>query len=334
MSLMADLKSLSDNASINEYSIGLPFFKSLQKNRSLFNNYSPITLYRAYIMEYIILLWDNTYYLLINNGARSTKLRGISDNLLGQNFINSSGYVQLVKLQDFLEHNYFDRYSLIRYLTQAWSNYLFNKEERYRYIHLDRIYSSKVKQQYLELSQGLVDDTIKEDNLSFANDPVTIALLNYYYYLDEFRYNKIVDSFELSLFTSLDDKLADKYGTIKNTEDKALIMGFINAVGIQRESFTTSYGNNLLLNQNIMTFEDIDLQCKADRYLANGNKFETDLPITITLSLSRLGLYKKLLNTICSKQLGCRPLDKEELKKYKQLGLQIDTINSIRLESM
>lgn len=332
MNLSSEINALNSN--ITADNIGLGFFESLKKSKPIFHAYSAVTLYRAYIMEYIILLWDNTYSLLINNTARSLKLREIgTDNLLGKEFINSTGYRRLVELQYFLEHNYFNRYSLIRYLTQAWANYLFNKQEHYPFIPLGRIYSDKVKHQYLELSKGLADKTVYQDNLSFTDDPLTIALLNYYYYLDTDKSPQLVKSFELSLKTSLDESVAAGYRKVLNTKDSTLIMHYINSVGLQRESFTASYGDTLLLNKDIMMFSDISLQERANNYLASGGYEQTSIPVTITLSISRLSFYSKLLNVICKKQLNCNPMSSKEVAIYRKLGFKVSNTSRVDVGS-
>lgn len=335
MSIYKDFANLSKYTKVEENNIGLNFFENLKKSKPIFYKYSAQTLYRAYLMEYIIILWDNDYYILINHVNNShaefkTKLRGISEDLLSSSFLNSTGYRKLVELQYFLENNYFERYSLIRYLTQAWSNYLYNKQYHYRYIPLNRIYSDKVKKQYLELSQGLADKTVYSDNLSFTDDPVTIALLNYYYYLDRDNYSNLVNSFEASLKTALDDKLVNNYKKIKATKDKGLIMHYINSVGIQRESFTASYGDTLILNQDIMNFKDTDLQCSAFDYIATGNS-NCSIPVIINLALSKAGLYHKLFRAFCTKSLECKPLNINQLNKYKQLGFTVDKINRVHV---
>lgn len=334
MNLHNDIVSLRESTTVNENNIGLAFFENLKKTKPIFYKYQAETLYRAYLMEYIILLWDNAYYLLINNSNRSIKLRGISNDLLGTDFLNSTGYRKLVETEDFLEHNYFSRYSLIRYLTQAWTNYLYNKQEHYRYIPLNRIYGDKVKSQYLELSQGLADYTVFEDNLSFTDDPATIAILNYYYFLDNDMSADLIKSFEVSLSTSLNEDVERGYKKVKATKDKALIMHYINAVGIQEESFTASYGDNLVLNRDVMHFNNSSLQELANNYLANGNENSIcSVPVTLTISISRFGLYYKLLGIISRKLLGCSPLIKRQLNKYKELGFTVSNINKVYVGS-
>ncbi|QHJ85486.1 MAG: hypothetical protein [Bacteriophage sp.] len=318
---------------MNEQNIGLAYFEKLKMAKPIFRSYKPETLYRAYIMEYIILLWDNAYYFAINTVTNRTKVRGINEELLGKEFIDSVGYAKLVALQDYLENTYFTRYSLIRYLTQAWSNYLFNKYERYRYIPLNRIYSDKVKAQYYELSKGLFDKTVRYDNLSFTTDPVTIALLNYYYYLDESKYADMVQSFELSLTTAYDDKLESQYNKVKETNNKAMIINFINAVGLNRDVFTASYGDTLILNNEIMTFNGNDiLQQQANNYLASGGHARTDLITNLTLALSNFGTYDKLLRVLCKNRLECSPLTDANIKNYRELGFNISNIKSLNLD--
>lgn len=332
MNLHSEINALNKTITVNN--IGLGFFESLKKSKPIFNTYSAVTLYRAYIMEYIILLWDNTYALLINNTTRSLKLREIGSNkLLGKEFINSTGYRRLVELQYFLENNYFERYSLIRYLTQAWANYLFNKQEHYPFIPLSRIYSDKVKRQYLELSKGLADKTVYQDNLSFTDDPLTIALLNYYYYLDTDKSSQLISSFEKALSTSLDASIAQGYHKISNTNDKTLKMHYINSVGLQKDSFTASYGNTLLLNKDIMSFSNIGLQEQANNYLANGDYEQCSIPITITLAISRLDFYNKLLTVICKKQLNCNPMSNDKVVEYRKLGFRVENTNRVDIGS-
>lgn len=330
MNLHQDIVLLNEATAINENNIGLAFFENLKETKPIFYRYQAKTLYRAYIMEYLILLWDNAYYLLINTSKQSARLRGISEDLLGGDFLNSTGYRKLVEVEDFLEHNYFSRYALIRYLTQAWTNYLYNKQEHYRYIPLNRIYNKKVRQQYLELSKGLADHTVLEDNLSFTDDPATIAILNYYYFLDDDKSGALIKSFELSLSTSLSEEIEQGYQKVKATDNKSLLMHYINAVGIQEESFTASYGDNLILNRDVMQFKDSYLQEQANNYLANGNSKEIcSVPVTLTISISRFGLYYKLLGIICKKLLGCSPLTIKQLNKYKQLGFRVNSFNKV-----
>lgn len=324
MSLYNDLAILNTDVKINEKTIGLALFENLRSN-PIFNNYQATTLYRAYIMEYVILLWDNAYTLLINKNTSNLKLKGITESLLGSDFIHSSGYKKLIELELFLENNYFDRYALNRYLTQAFSNYLFNKQEHYTHISLDRIYSNKIRKQYLEISQGLADKTVYKDNLSFTEDPVTMALINYYYYLDKNKYYNLVNTFKLSLATCLDKDIKCYFNKIEAIDDKSLMMHYINTIGIIKDSFTVSYGNNLLINQDILTYSDTSKQMQADNYLIGGQECST--AVTITLALSRLGTYHKLLTVVCKKQLGCLPITKKQLNEYKEIGFNISDIS-------
>lgn len=331
MSLQKDIDSLYSNTNITDSKIGLAFFDKL-RTRPTFKKYSAVTLYRAYILEYIILLWDNTYYTLINTNMKNGKLRGITNNLLGNGFINSVGYSKLVELQCFLEHNYFSRYSVIRYLTQAWSNYLFNKHTHYYFMPLNRIYSDKVKKQYLEISQGLADETVYYDNLSFTDDPVTIALLNFYYYLDTDKSKDVLNTFERALSEDIDYDLKEEYKKVRATRDKSLILHYICSVGMQKQSYSVSYGDNLMLNQDVMAFTNSSIQTKANDYLSTNIPI-CSLPVSITLAISRVGFYHTLLRVVCEKQLGCEPITIEQLDKYKQIGIKVDSINKIKVGS-
>lgn len=326
MSLQDDLEGVNNYAGFNKGNIGLAYFDKLRA-KPFFCNYAASTLYRAYIMEYLILLWDNTYYLLINRNSKRPKLHGVTNEILGAKFLKSGGYKRLVELQYFLENNYFSRYALNRYLTQAWTNYLFNKQISYRFIPLNRIYASKVKKQYLELSEGLADETVYMDNLSFTNDPVTIALLNYYYYLDRDNYKNLISAFESTLSSNFNIDMLKKYYAIKDTRDMALILYFIFTVGNQYEPYTVSYGDNLLLKQDIKVFLDSNQQQEANISLVE----DCDTATTITLALSRKGTFKEILHVICKKQLGCNPITQKQISQLKSMGYRINDINDIRV---
>jgi hypothetical protein len=330
MSIHNELSLISNKDKVSN-AISSNTFNTIKKRNTFFNKYSVKTLYRAYILEYIILLWDNTYSILINNKSRTPKLRGLNTKFLGKDFIYSSGYKRLVELQFFLENNYFNKYAVIRYLTQAWSNYLYNKGEHYTYIPLSRIYSDKVKLQYLELSKSIKDKTIYQDNLSFTNDPVTLALLNYYYYLDINRHDAIVNSFEQSLASCLNDAIRLQYQLVKKENDKALLLHYIMSVGMQKDLFSVNYGYNLILNQNILAFADLNRQIEANNYLVLGKDCDTD--ITVTLSLSRFDFYKNILSLMCKQQLSCLPISVDKLKFYSKLGLKVTDTNIVLIES-
>lgn len=331
MSLMSDLAHINNINNLTKETLSFDYFKNLAK-KSVFKDYKPETLYRAYILEYILLLWDNTYLVLINKNNRNLKLRGISEHILGNTFINSNGYHKLIKLEYFIENNYFSKYAVIRYLTQAWGNYLYTKTTHYTYIPLNKVYADKVQKQYLALSKGLTDKVVYQDNLSFTDDPVTIALLNYYYYLDTDRSTDLINSFELSLTNSLDKIIKEEYNILRKNKDITMLLNFINIVGREKESFTASYADTLLLNQNTMTFDNMEIQTKANDYLATTSE-ECNPMQAITLSLSRLGMFKEILKVACKKRLGCNPLDSTRLDKYKQLGFKITTTNKLIIES-
>lgn len=82
-----------------------------------------------------------------------------------------------------------------------------------------------------------------------------------------------------------------------------------------------------------MTFSDMSLQEQANNYLANGGQEQASIPVTITLSISRLNFYSKLLNVICKKQLNCNPMSSKLVAEYRKLGFIVSNTSRVDVGS-
>ena len=331
MSLRDDLKAINKSSNVlNKNNLGLSFFTQLATNKKY--HYKPETLYRAYILSYIAKLWDNFFYICTNASIKHTKIKGLGTGLLDSKYLSSALYFDFVKLEDFLEANYFSRYSGVRYLTQAYTNYRFNKKEHYRFIPSYSLFSDKARQSYLALSKGLSDGSIKQDNLAFMSDPVTVALMNYYYDLDKPYDKHIYADFKTSLDSSYEkEAVSALIKPIELIKSKSVMMYTIANIGLTLQDFSFSYADNFLISYKVSNFADDQLCYFSDNYLVSGNYNEDAYPYNVTIALSRLFSLKDLLTVCANKRLGCSPIDDSGLDKLRGLGVELDKMNRINL---
>lgn len=330
--MLADDLQLLDKDRITESTLGTALFKKFAK-KPAYKEYTFKQLYRAYILAYLVRLWDNYYYLSLHTGMRANKLEGLSKDLLPANFMETRLYDTLLKIEVAIDSKpqFKGKYSIVRYLTQAFRNHLYNVHDSYKHITLGALYNPSIVKSYYALSQGLQDQTIHRDELDLMGDPVTLALVNYHYYLDTNREPELVRSFiESARGNHSREKIKALIDACMALDSNSLLMYLLANIGLTIEGFSFSYADNYLLSRHLINEAPLDVKNYAMSYAVTGS-YKKESDYFICLHLATIGMYDKLFNVQLAKQLKCKAVDKDMLKEYKKIGIATDKVDRINL---